>query len=298
MLSCAKPTEDIMDPILHIPLSAIAMDALPRDRATLDEAALAELQASVNKDGLRQPIEVWQLTTPADGHSYGLISGLRRLTVHHNLNRLRPTAFTTIPAFLRNPTSISDAMAAMVAENEIRSDLSPWDKGRMLVQSVEEGIFDTIEAAANALHPTLTRQRRFVLRTYASVVDELQGQIATPERLNHSQLTRLASALRGGLIDLIRQIFKETRGQTLDHQWHALLPTLSEADRHDPEVPATSTSPARPRRLLDLKQGLTIRRELAKDGWILRFTGDEARKGALMDDVMDHVERLFQPHYQ
>ena len=39
MLSCAKPTEDIMDPILHIPLSAIAMDALPRDRATLDAAA-------------------------------------------------------------------------------------------------------------------------------------------------------------------------------------------------------------------------------------------------------------------
>ena len=113
-----------MDPIIHIPLTAIAMDALPRDRSTLDAAALAELQASVSRDGLRQPIEVWQLTTPSDGHDYGLISGLRRLTVHHNLNRLRPTAFTTIPAFLRSPASVADAMAAMVAENEIRSDLS------------------------------------------------------------------------------------------------------------------------------------------------------------------------------
>ena len=287
-----------MDPIIHIPLTAIAMDALPRDRSTLDAAALAELQASVSRDGLRQPIEVWQLTTPSGGHDYGLISGLRRLTVHHNLNRLRPTAFATIPAFLRSPASVADAMAAMVAENEIRSDLSPWDKGRMLVQAVEEGIFDTIEAAAQALHPTTTRQRRFVFRTYAAVVDELQGQITTPELLNHSQLTRLASALRGGLIDLIHQIFKEARGQTLDHQWQALLPTLNEADRHDDEVPATSNSPARPRRRLELRQGLTIRRELAKDGWILRFTGEEARKGALMDDVMDYVERTFQPHFQ
>ena len=287
-----------MDPILHIELGAIALDALPRDRATLDAAALDELQASVARDGLRQPIEVWQLSTPQGGHSYGLISGLRRLTVHHNLNRLRPTAFTTIPAFLRSPASVADAMAAMVAENEIRCDLSPWDKGCLLVRSVDEGIFDSVEAAANALHPAITRQKRFVFRTYASVVAELQDQITTPETLTHSQMLRLGAALRGGLIEVIQHILKEVRGQTLDHQWHALLPTLTEADRHDPEVPATLKSPARPRRLLGLKQGLFIRRELAKDGWILRFTGQEARKGALMDDVMDHIERMFQPHYQ
>ena len=40
---------------------------------------------------------------------------------------------------------------------------------------------------------------------------------------------------------------------------------------------------------------MTIRRELAKNGWILRFTGDEAREGALMDDAMDHIELMFQP---
>ena len=291
-----------MDPIIQIPLAAIAMDALPRDRSTLDEAALAELQASVCDIGLRQPIEVWQLSTPqpnenGGAHEYGLISGLRRLTVHHNLNRLRPTAFTTIPAFLRSPASISDAMAAMVLENEVRADISPWDKGRMLVQAVEEGIFDTIETAALKLHPSLTRQKRFVFRNYASVVEEFQGEITTPELLSHSQLTRLSSALRGGLVDLIHQIFKEVRGQTLDHQWQALLPTLNEADRHDVEVPATSSSPARPRRFLELRQGLKIRRELATDGWVLRFSGEEARKGALMDDVMDYVERMFQPDF-
>ena len=286
-----------MDPILHIPLAAIAMDALPRDRSTLGETALDELQASVAATGLRQPIEVWQLSTPQGEHLYGLISGLRRLTVHHNLHRLRPTAFATIPAFLRSPDSIADAMAAMVAENEIRADLSPWDKGRLLVEAVEQDLFPTIEAAAMALHPIATRQKRHTLRGYAGVVELLQGQLTAPETLSHSQMLRLSQALRGGLVDLIQHIVQEVRGQSPEHQWLALLPTLNEADRHDPEIAATAKSPGRPRRLLHLKQCLTIRRELSKDGWLLHFSGPEARKGALMEDVMDNIERQFQPYF-
>ena len=286
-----------MDPIIQIPLAAIAMDALPRDRAALDPTALDELQASIANTGLRQPIEVWQLSSPQGDKTHGLISGLRRLTVHHTLHCLRPTGFGTIAAFLRSPTSIADAMAAMVAENEIRADLSPWDKGRTLVQAVDQGIFPTIEAAALTLHPSITRQKRHTIRSYASVVDLLQGQLSAPETLTHSQMLRLAQALRGGLVDLIQHILHGLQGQSPENQWQALLPTLSEADRHDPETPATAKSPARPRRLLHLRQGLTLRRELTKDGWLLHFSGPEARKGALLDDVMDSIERNFQPHF-
>ena len=286
-----------MDPILDLPLAAIAMDALPRDRSNLDQTALNELQASIAATGLRQPLEVWQMSTPQGDKTYGLISGLRRLTVHHNLHRLRPTAFATIPAFLRSPDSIADAMAAMVAENEIRADLSPWDKGRLLVEAVEQGLFPTIEAAALALHPVATRQKRHTMRGYAGVVELLQGQMTAPETLTRAQMERLAQSLRGGLVDLIQHILHDVQGQSPENQWQALLPTLNEADRHDPETTATATSPGRPRRLLHLKQGLTIRRELAKDGWLLHFSGPEARKAALMEDVMDSIERQFQPYF-
>ncbi len=44
-----------------------------------------------------------------------------------------------------------------------------------------------------------------------------------------------------------------------------------------------------------LTQGLLIRREMSGDGWILRFSGPEAKKGGLIDDVLDEVERWFQP---
>ena len=286
-----------MDPILNLPLHAIAMDALPRDRSALDPDALDALQASIARDGQRQPIEVWQLGTPtAQGHTHGLISGLRRLTVHHTLHRLRPTAFGTIHAILRQPASIAAAMAAMVAENEIRAELSAWDKGRVLVQSVDQGLFDCIETATNHLHPTATRQKRSLLRSFAHVVDALDGALTDPHTLSSNRMLQLASALRGGMTPLIDQILRETRGQSPDRQWHALQPTLTEAAQNLPETPATPHTPGRPRRLLNLRQGLTIRRELSNDGWKLCFSGPEARKGALMDDVMDHVERLFQQY--
>ena len=43
--------------------------------------------------------------------------------------------------------------------------------------------------------------------------------------------------------------------------------------------------------MLQLTQGLVIRREITPGGYILRFSGPEAKKGGLMDDVIDLVER-------
>ena len=144
-----------MQPTLHtIPLTAILTRALPRDRSQIEPEALAELQGSIATTGLRQPIEVWRLSTPDGPFEYGLISGLRRLTAHHNLAALRNNGdFTTIAAFLRTPTSIPHALALMIEENEARADLSPWEKGRILIECVSEGHFDTIDQALKALHP-------------------------------------------------------------------------------------------------------------------------------------------------
>ncbi len=136
-----------MQPTVHpIPLAAIAVDALPRDRTQIAPEALAELQSSIATSGLRQPIEVWRLSTPDGPHEYGLISGLRRLTAHMRLASLRGNGdFTTIPAFIRQPATITQALALMIEENEARADLSPWEKGRILFECVSQGHFDTID---------------------------------------------------------------------------------------------------------------------------------------------------------
>ena len=282
-----------MNDITQIPTAEILDQALLRDRAHLDTDALEDLAASIHRDGLRQPIEVWTLSQPTETHRYGLISGLRRLTATRLLNTRNPNTHTTIPAFLRTPASIPDAMAQMIAENEIRENLTPWERGLTLATAVAQDLFPTIDAAIAALHPTASKQKRTRLRTLALVAEELEDAFTTPELLSQSQIERLAACLRGGLTPLIHQILKENRRKSLPSQWAALLPTLTEA--LTPESDPTPTQPGRPRRLLELKQGLTIRREACRNGWVLRFTGPEARTGGLIDDVLDEIERLFQP---
>jgi ParB family transcriptional regulator, chromosome partitioning protein len=274
--------------MIHLPLSAIDPDSLPRDRSTLDSVPLAELAHSIATTGLRMPVEVWQLSIPRPPYLYGLISGYRRL------HACAQIGLTDIPAFLRTPASIPDAMAAMVAENDIRADTPPWDKGLTLMRAVEEGLFDTVEAAARALHPSASRQKQFRYRTWASVVEALVPHLTTPQRLTTRQMDRLAAALRGGFTDLIQQTLTDHRTAPLRTQWDAILPLIQESGRGEEDEPETASRPGRPRRMLHLRQGLTIRRELHRNGWILRFSGPEARKGGLIDDVLDEVERMFQ----
>ncbi|CAN0216428.1 unnamed protein product, partial [Chrysoparadoxa australica] len=62
------------DNIHHIPLTDINPNALPRDRTSEDAEADYELMQSIFIAGLRQPVEVWELSEQTDdGHRYGLI---------------------------------------------------------------------------------------------------------------------------------------------------------------------------------------------------------------------------------
>ena len=119
-----------------IALTGIDDAALARDRSGLDEAALTELKSSIAASGLRMPVELFELSEPrvsssGPPHRYGLLSGLRRLHAFRELLDLTgDDRYTTIPAFLRAPGSMAEALTSMVEENEIRESVSPWDATR------------------------------------------------------------------------------------------------------------------------------------------------------------------------
>jgi ParB family chromosome partitioning protein len=282
-----------MTTLLHIPLDQIDDAALLRDRGPLDDTALTELVNSIALIGLSQPIEVWALSTPEPPLAYGLISGLRRLTACRRLRDPRGNGdFATIPALLRTPDSIPDAMARMVAENEVRTDVTPWEKGTLILDCVARDLFPTADAAVDALWRGHSRQKRARLRAFADVVGELDGAFTAPGELSTQRMERLSAAIRAGLGDIIHAALAPHRGETLASQWSALLPVIDEAVRSwEPDTP---TTPGRPRRMLHLKQGLTIRREKRRTGWALVFTGPEAKEGGLLDDVFDLVEKWLQ----
>lgn len=276
-----------MDPLHHLPIAEIARDALLRDRAELDPQALDHLQHSIALEGLRTPIEVWRLSTPRpqpDGppQLYGLISGLRRLTACAALGH------ATIPAFLRSPQTIAQALTAMVTENEIREPVSPWEKAALVVNAVDEGHFDTVDAAITALFPSVPRTTRSRIRNHVTVVEELGPLLSTPTSLRTRQLDLIAAALATGHAQALSATLQPLAAAGPDTQWATLHPVLLDILR-TPTNPKTH----RPRRHLRLPQGLTITREPTPHGWLLRFTGPEARTGGLIDDVLDKVEEWF-----
>lgn len=271
-----------MDPLHHLPIPEIAPHALLRDRTALDPQALQLLQHSIATEGLRTPIEVWQLSTPRDAHKYGLISGLRRLTA------CRALGHTTIPAFLRAPQTIAQALAQMVTENEIREPVTPWEKATLILNAIHEGHFNTPDTAIAALFPSTPRTTRTRIRNHVSVVEALAPLLTDPTHLTTRQLDTLAAALQSGHEDLLTATLDPVIGQGSETQWSTLRPVLQDVLR-EPTNPTTR----RPRRLLKLRQGLTITREPTPSGWILRFSGPQAKSPGLADDVMTKVEEWF-----
>lgn len=116
------------EPVVDLPLCDIDTTALPRDRSAPDPVALAELRASVLKNGIRLPLEVFENLNPHAPAPYGLISGLRRLTVARELHAGGLAAFATVPARICAPASLPAALMRMVEENDIRAEIAPWTR--------------------------------------------------------------------------------------------------------------------------------------------------------------------------
>ncbi len=182
---------------------------------------------------------------------------------------------------------------AMVEENEIRADLSPFERGLVAVTARNAGAYPSIEEAVEGLYPSANRQKRLRLRSLALFAEEMDGQLAAPEKLTQAQAIRISRALSAGFGDLLRTALAESSLTAPDHQWDLLQPILAEAEANEAR-PETSATEGRPRRVVRPRYGLTVRRERTRDGWSLHFTGREAT-GPMMDAVLDTVEGLYAP---
>ena len=286
------------DPVELIPLEAIAAEALTRDRTAADPTALAELRLSIARNGLRMPIEVFELAEPDGPCRYGLISGFRRLAAFRELNEVARdrTRFPAIPAFVRRPDSIAAAMTAMVEENAVRAEVSPWEQAMIAVIARDREVFATVDAAIDELYANLNRDRRRRLRVIAQLIETVDGRLAFPESWPQQRLLRLAAAVNRGFGPVIVHALEEADFLDPGLQWRHLLPLVAESE--NPEIPAPRLAPdgrIRPRRIWSSPlHSFRIRRERTRDGWLLRFSGRDAH-GDFMDTVFDYIEHMFGP---
>lgn len=152
--------------IIAIPLGQIVEDHIIRDRVSLKDDDLAALVASIKTRGQQTPIEVVDL---GDGR-FGLISGLRRLTaLRQLLADTQEPAFATVQALIRPISSLPSAYVAMVEENEIRADLSFYERGLIAVLAYEKGVFETPQKAVKALYGNATPARRSKIAAFVKL---------------------------------------------------------------------------------------------------------------------------------
>ena len=271
---------------MKLRIDRIDATTLPRDRTMLSAAALEELEHSILKNGLRIPIEVYKTDS-----GYALISGLRRLTVHERLVDQGFDQFQMIEAMLRHPKTPSEAAAMMVEENEIRQNLSPWEKSHVVIDMTEAGLFETYDAAITTLYPQAPRQKRARIRSIASVVERFDGLLKDPEALSQQKLLRLANALSHDWDDLIETVLRQNHRASGTEQWQKILPLLKELETLDSG--GHETRPNVPKREIRPREGICIRREQSDKGYTLYITGPKAR-GMLTRDLLDDIERWFQ----
>jgi len=223
----------------RLPLAAIDIQHLVRDRMVQDEDEMAALMASLEARGQQTPVEVVRLPHPVDGRTHGLISGWRRLTALTRLyEKTNDPRFAFVRALVVEPESAQAAYVAMVEENEIRVNLSHYERARIALRAVEEGVYETRREALLSLYSAAPRAKRSKIGSFMALVEVLDPVLrfptAIPERLG------LALARRFGEDpDLPIRLTERLRAARVDSA-EAELRILTEASE-PPALPASET---------------------------------------------------------
>lgn len=189
--------------VIAVPLEAVETGYLPRDRMAMvdEDDAFRSLKESLAASGQRVPVDLVALR---DGR-YGLIAGWRRIQALAALHwETGEDRFATVRALVRPETGQAEAFRAMVDENELRADLSHYERGRICALAAESGAFDTAEAAVDGLFGAAPAPRRSKIRSFLTVHRELGDLLAYPEHLPERLGLALARALKWGGTEVLR----------------------------------------------------------------------------------------------
>ena len=287
--------------VLSLPLVAIETDHLARDRMRLDNEEMSELRASIRAHGLRLPIEVLEKPGEPLGAKapvYGLISGWRRLQALRSLwAETGDERYSHVKALVRGASESGDAYVAMVEENEIRSGLSHYERGRIAVVATAQGAFATVDAAVATLFGSGSKAKRSKIRSFALIHEELGDVLSFGPDLSERAGLRLAGALRAGAAGRLRRALARKAAIDAAQEWSALEEILVDIERLLTEADPQATRRKgrgrfeRKRAVRDLGHGVVLE-QVVEDGRLtLHLRGVEATE-ELLDRIAENIARL------
>ncbi|MFV1462731.1 MULTISPECIES: ParB N-terminal domain-containing protein [unclassified Phaeobacter] len=227
--------------IEEIALGAIDETHLVRDRLEQDEEEMGALVGSLRARGQQTPIEVVALGAQAPaGKTHGLISGWRRLTAMRRLYaESNDPAFATIKALVIQPDGAEGAYVAMVEENEIRVNLSHYERARIAVRALREGVYSSQKYALQSLFANATRAKRSKIGSFVTLVEALDEELLFPTAIREKLGLGLARAFvqDPGFADAVVAALRATARPTAEAE-QALLSQLLEAHEGSEIAPA------------------------------------------------------------
>ena len=238
-----------------LPLDAIDAHYMLRDRILKkDDEDMDALVLSLRARGQQTPIEVIALPRvergPKIAPPYGLISGWRRLSALIRLyDETGEDRFASIKALVVTPDSAQDAYVAMVEENEIRVNLSLYERARIALLAADEGVFPTPRHAILALFEATPRAKRSKISSFTALVEALDGVVAFPRAIPEKLGLELVKALAADpeLKKNLRDRLKFDDPQTIASEMAVLSDQLRLSQKTDtptdtppvPDAPAT-----------------------------------------------------------
>lgn len=170
--------------VKKLPLEAISIEHLQRDRMVLDPEELDMLKASLLERGQQTPVEVVRT-----GNAYGLISGLRRIVA------LKAIGETHVLALVRKPDTAAEAYRAMVEENEIRADLSFYERAHIAALCAEKGVYASPREAVSGLFAHAPGPKRSKILKFIVICEALGDVLRFPAAIPEKLGLKLATAL-------------------------------------------------------------------------------------------------------
>jgi len=278
-------------------LDAIDDRHLVRDRLEQNEEEMTALVDSLRARGQQMPIEVVLLSDPTGGRTHGLISGWRRLTALRRLYKeSSDSKFDQVRAMVITPDTAQDAYVAMVEENEIRVNLSHYERARIAVRAMKEGVYPSQRAALQGLFGNATRSKRSKIGSFIALVDAFDATLWFPSAISEKLgLSLVRELIRdSGFEDLLKKRLQEMPRDSAATEMRILSETLSE--RLAPALPADPEPAARPRVRSTTSGPAAGERIVTRvtTGIEMRFTPDQSRIELVGDGVTEALVELIQ----
>lgn len=169
-----------------VPLDAVVTEALVRDRAPGPDPDLSELVTSIRETGLSNPIRVEE----RDDGRFELIQGWRRLAAYRQLwEDAGDERWAMIPAgILPRGEGVAALYRRMVDENIVRRDLSFAEMAEVARRFAADPATEAQDPneAVGALFASAGYQKRSYIRSFARLLDLLDGHLDHPQEIPRS----------------------------------------------------------------------------------------------------------------